>query len=83
MNWARIMNCRGVRPSDSTHFSTTSCPPSSANDAEKIEEPTNSQHTIALVLAVRKDESFRIVPISRVVVHKAPEGRARQCEMYR
>jgi hypothetical protein len=30
-----------------------SCPPSSANAAEKMLEPTNSQHTIALVLAVR------------------------------
>ena len=44
-----------------------SCPPSSANAAEKIAEPTNSQHTMALVFAVRNDESLRIAPTSRVV----------------
>ncbi|KAG0753083.1 hypothetical protein G6F22_021606 [Rhizopus arrhizus] len=32
-------------------------PPSNANAAEKIDEPTNSQHTIALVLAVRNTDS--------------------------
>ena len=53
MACARIMNCTGVRSSDSTQCSTTSWPPSSANAAEKIAEPTNSQQTIALVLAVR------------------------------
>ena len=50
---------------------------------EKIDEPTNSQQTMALVLAVRNDESLRIVPISRVVVHAADEGRVRQCWMKR
>ncbi len=44
-----------------------SCPPSSANDAEKIEEPTNSQHTIALVLAVRNEDSLRMPPRSESV----------------
>jgi hypothetical protein len=42
-----------VRFIDSTHFSTSSCPPSSAKAAEKMAEPTNSQHTMAEVLAVR------------------------------
>ena len=55
MTCARIMNWIGVRSSDSTQCSMISWPPSSANAAEKIDEPTNSQHTIALVLAVRND----------------------------
>ena len=38
--------------------STSSCPPSSAKAAGKIAEPTNSQHTIALVLAVRNTRSL-------------------------
>src|SRR3954453_19266011 len=67
MNCARIMNCSGVMSSDSTHFSISSWPPSSANAAEKIPEPTNSQHTIALVLAVRKHDSLISPPNSRVV----------------
>ncbi|MNS98840.1 hypothetical protein D3C72_1332190 [compost metagenome] len=57
MTCARIMNCTGVRFSDSTHSSTSAWPPSSAKAAEKMDEPTNSQHTIALVLAVRNTES--------------------------
>ena len=61
---ARIMNCSGVMLSDSTHFSISSWPPSSANAAEKMPEPTNSQHTMALVLAVRNDDSFMIRPNS-------------------
>ena len=63
MTCERTMNSVFVRFIDSTHFSTSSCPPSSANAAEKIDEPTNSQHTIALVLAVRNDDS-RTVSIS-------------------
>jgi len=57
--------------SDSTHFSMTSCPPSSANAAEKIPEPTNSQQTIALVLAVRKDDSLTMAPSSFTVLQTA------------
>ncbi len=57
---ARIMNWIGVSPSESTQCSTTSWPPSSANAAEKIDEPTNSQHTIAEVLAVRNTDSFTV-----------------------
>src|SRR5438132_741100 len=68
MNCARIMNCTGVMLSDRTHFSMTSCPPSSANAAEKMPEPTNSQHTIALVLAVRKDDSLTMAPSSFTVL---------------
>ena len=60
MNCARIMNCSGVRFIESTHFSITSWPPSSANAAEKMPEPTNSQHTMALVFAVRNDDSLTI-----------------------
>src|SRR5262249_17101101 len=61
MNCASIMNCTGVISSDSTHFSTSSCPPSKANAAEKMPEPTNNQQTIALVLAVRKDDSLMMI----------------------
>ena len=68
MHCARIMNCSGVRPSDSTQRSSSSCPPSNANAAEKIDEPTKSQHTMALVFAVRNDDSLTIEPTSRVVV---------------
>src|SRR6185436_13593355 len=57
---ARIMNWIGVSPSDSTQCSTTSWPPSSANAAEKIDEPTNSQQTIAEVFAVRKTDSLTV-----------------------
>src|SRR5712691_5360518 len=64
---ARIMNCTGVMSSDSTQRSTTPCPPSSANAAEKIEEPTNNQHTIALVLAVRNADSLMMPPSSFTV----------------
>src|SRR4029079_13467365 len=60
MTCARIRNWIGVRPSDSTNFSTTSWPPSSANAAEKMDEPTNSQHTIADVFAVRKTDSLTV-----------------------
>src|SRR5688500_2985746 len=71
MNCARIMNWIGVRSIDSTQRLMISCPPSSANAAEKIDEPTNSQHTIAVVLAVRNDESFRIDPTSFTVADVA------------
>src|SRR5512144_711467 len=57
---ARIMNWIGVRPSDSTQRSTISWPPSSAKAAEKIEEPTKSQHTMAEVFAVRNTDSFTV-----------------------
>ena len=87
MNCASIMNCTGVMSSDSTHFSTTSCPPSSANAAEKMPEPTNSQQTMALVLAVRKDDSLMITPSSFTVFQvvapasEPPCGVARQWAM--
>jgi hypothetical protein len=47
-----------------TQRSTSSCPPSSAKDAEKMAEPTNSQHTIAVVFAVRKTDSLIIFMFS-------------------
>ena len=68
MNWLRSMNCSVVRPSESTQRSMISWPPSSANDAEKIDEPTNSQHTMALVLAVRNDDSLMMPPRSDSVL---------------
>ena len=71
MNWASSMNWIVVRPSDSTQRSMISWPPSSAKDAEKIEEPTKSQHTIAVVLAVRKDDSLTMPPTSFTVVKTA------------
>ena len=43
---------------DMTHFSTKSWPPSRANAAEKIAEPTNNQQTMALVLAVSSTDSL-------------------------
>src|SRR5512140_2084463 len=55
---AMIMNCTGVRPIESTQRSTISWPPSSAKAAEKIDDPTKSQHTIAEVLAVRNADSL-------------------------
>ena len=54
MSWAMSMNCSGDRSRPSTHCSMICCPPCSANTAENSAEPTNSQHTIAVVLAVRK-----------------------------
>ena len=64
MNCARIMNWIGVRSRSSTNFSTRSCPPSSANAAEKMALPTNSQHTMAEVLAVRNTDSFTTPKLS-------------------
>ena len=43
----------GDRFMPSTQRSISPWPPCSANTAEKSAEPTNSQHTIAVVLAVR------------------------------
>src|SRR3954454_8200039 len=51
-----IMNCTGERLNDSTQCSTSCCPPSSANTAENSAEPTNSQHTMAVVFAVRNTD---------------------------
>ena len=44
----RIMNCSGVKSIESTH-SRSPLSAGRANAAETIPEPTNSQHTIALV----------------------------------
>ena len=52
------MNWTGVRSIDSTQWLTSDCPPSRAKAAEKIDEPTNSQQTIAEVLAVRNTDSL-------------------------
>ena len=50
---AKIMNCTGVKSMPNTQVLMSSWPPSSAKAAEKMLDPTNSQHTMALVLAVR------------------------------
>ncbi len=54
----RIMNWMGVILSDSTQCSTSACPPRMANTPENSAEPTNSQHTMAVVLAVRNTASL-------------------------
>ena len=59
MSWAMIMNPTGERFMPSTHRSISPWPPCSANTAENSAEPTNSQHTMAVVLAVRNVDSFR------------------------
>ena len=56
----------------------TSWPPSSANAAEKMDEPTKSQHTIALVFAVRNDDSLTI---DTEVLHRRRDGAARACAL--
>jgi hypothetical protein len=52
------MNWMGDMFSDSTHCSTKAWPPRIANTPENKAEPTNSQHTIAVVLAVRNTASL-------------------------
>jgi hypothetical protein len=64
ITWLRIRNSVLLRFIDMTQRSTSSCPPSSANAAEKMALPTNSQHTMALVLAVRNTLSFSIVRLN-------------------
>ena len=54
----RIMNWIGDRFSDSTQLSSSAWPPRIANTAENKAEPTNSQHTIEVVLAVRNTASL-------------------------
>ena len=71
MNCARIMNWIGVRSIDSTHLLMTSCPPSSANAAEKIDEPTNSQHTIARRL---RGQERRVLEDAPEVAHRGASG---------
>src|SRR3954471_21687856 len=44
--------------SDSTQLSSSAWPPRIANTAENNAEPTNSQHTIDVVLAVRNTASL-------------------------
>src|SRR5262249_18529385 len=56
--WDSTLNCKGLKLNDSTPCSTSDCPPRIANTAENRAEPTNSQHTIAVVLAVRNTDSL-------------------------
>ena len=44
--------------SESTQLSTSACPPRIANTPENSAEPTNSQHTMAVVFAVRNTASL-------------------------
>src|SRR5205814_876452 len=46
----------GCQVNDSTQCSTSCWPPGSAKTAEKSAEPTKSQQTIAIVLAVRNTD---------------------------
>src|SRR6476620_12202623 len=54
----KIMNWTGVMLSDSTQLSSSAWPPRMANTAENSADPTNSQHTIEVVLAVRNTASL-------------------------
>src|SRR6266436_8563409 len=54
----KSMNVTGDMLSDSTHCSSSACPPRIANTPENNAEPTNSQHTMAVVFAVRKTASL-------------------------
>ena len=60
----------------------SACPPRSANAAEKMDDPTNSQHTIAVVFAVRNTDSLstlhlncRYAPV-RSIAPAAPSAAA-------
>src|SRR5215475_2320326 len=60
MSCASTWKPSGERFMDSTQRSISDWPPCSAKTAEKSAEPTNSQHTIAVVLAVRKVDSLML-----------------------
>ena len=55
-----IRNPTGERFIPSTHRSISPWPPCSAKTAENSAEPTNSQHTMAVVFAVRNVDCFRL-----------------------
>src|SRR5213593_1385802 len=59
MSWAVNWKPSGERFIESTQRSISDWPPCSAKTAEKSAEPTNSQHTIAVVLAVRNVACLR------------------------
>ncbi len=61
--------------SDSTHCSSSACPPRIANTPENSAEPTNSQHTMAVVFAVRNTASlvrFQSSVLACTASRKAP-----------
>src|SRR5690554_1835595 len=58
INWASSRNCNGVSDSPLIQLSINECPSSSENTDEKIHEPTNNQHTMALVRAVKNTASL-------------------------
>ena len=53
MIWAMIRNMTGERLSPSTNCWISSCPPKYEKTEEKVQDPTNSQQTMAAVRAVR------------------------------
>ena len=58
MIWLTIRNVSGERSRPTTKSLITASPPSAAKTAEKVKEPTNSQPTMAEVLAVRNTDSL-------------------------
>ena len=60
MSWDMTRKPTGERSIASTQRSTSAWPPCRANTAENRAEPTKSQHTMAVVLAVRNVDSFRL-----------------------
>src|SRR6266480_3506687 len=64
---ARIMKPVGVRFIHNTNFSIGSWPPRYANTAENVNEPMNSQHTIAVVRAVKNTDSLSWFNVNEVI----------------
>ena len=65
MTYAMSVNCTDVMSSDFTHTLMISWPPRIANAPAKMPDPTNSQHTMAEVFAVRKTAPLSIVMLNR------------------
>ena len=80
ISWDMIRNPIGERFIPSTHRSISPCPPWSAKTEENRAEPTNSQHTMAVVLAVRNVDCFRFSrsSLDRREVHKAGDHGAHE-----
>src|SRR5690554_207467 len=64
INWANSRNCNGVNDNPLIQCSIREWPSSSENTDENIQEPTNSQHTMALVRAVRNTASRSLVKVN-------------------
>src|SRR6056297_949003 len=63
MIWARTRNCHGSRSIPPTQCAITSCPPRYENTDANVHEPTNSQQTIDVDLAVRNTLSLSFVHV--------------------